>query len=463
MPACSSETACLEGLWSPNLSSSGASASVSVNGVKQRATTNGHVRSSIVTEPRRPRGLLGWLLQLPLLWISTWLWIWKMIFKWLLSHLQTRPSTSRRPCVLLSGGSSVQAVRLARSLSVAGARVIIVEVEGPFALARFSRACARYHTVPCPGPRSGAAEYVRALRDVAQRESVSTFIPVSANSAAYYDSLARAHLEPLGCECWVPGPQEVARLDDPVELMRRTRLAGLPVPEHRLLGGLEEAQSLYESGSLRGRHLAMVAGPAGMRDRGPELRLPAAVNELRRLQERQPGRRWLLLRDPGGEHLVTCTSVRSARLAANVSCRVDETRGTLLAEPRADVDRWIERFLARGWPGARFSAHLCFRFALGPSGELLPMGCRVGIGLAYLGMRPEAHARQLLGLDVASTAPLLPAPACRHALDKREALFAIWDPLPYCVYCCLQLPLRRIVDMIGAQRTRHKPPLAVVE
>lgn len=50
-----------------------------------------------------------------------------------------------------------------------------------------------------------------------------------------------------------------------------------------------------------------------------------------------------------------------------------------------------------------------------------------------------------------------------NALDKREALFAYWDPLPYCAYYHLQLPFRRLAGMIRAQPVQHNPPLAVVQ
>ncbi|XP_014226124.1 uncharacterized protein LOC106651906 [Trichogramma pretiosum] len=547
MPACSSEGACLEGLWASSPSNSkssspAASAAVlppttgttSASSPTSTTTTttsisllerrqshinkaelsrlkvdsspigNGrHAPRSQLAAPQErssaARRIFGYLLLWPALWVSFWLWVgWLCLqpglaclrlLPWPGERYNARQQTAAgprrgaRPCVLLSGGSSVQTVRLARSLSEAGARVVVYELEGLFGLARFSRACTRYYSVPRPGPRSGAAAYVRALRDIVSRERVSAFVPVNTANPAYYDALARKHLESLGVDCWVPRAQECLRLDDPLELLSRARKAGLAVPTYRLLsGGLQEAQALSESGDLRGPYVAVPAGPVGMRERGPELRLPLSPAELQRYSELRS--RWLVLLEPCGARFVTCTTLRDTRLLSNVTCRLEVARNgttTLLPEPRADIDHWLERYFELGWADSAgcINGHLSFRFGLGPGNELLPLGCRVGLGPAYLSQEAR-HARLLLrpliGVPRQTSLQQLhqqQQPSCGHGnhasdsssrgLDKREALFIYWDPLPYCVYCWVQLPFRRLADALGAQRAQHQPPLAVVQ
>lgn len=386
----------------------------------------------------------------------------------------------------------MQAVHLARNFHKAGARVVLCEIDGLFGLARFSTACSKFYTLPKPGPDS-AAQYVKALRDIVQREKPSYYIPVSVSTTAYYDALAKPHLQAMGCECFVPGAAEVTALDDPLELLRRCRAVGLPTPLHFVLRSIGDVSELYERGTLRvGRHVMLAAGPAGMRDRAKVV-LPPTAGDFRienhqcEISEKRP---WVVIRDPGGAHFLTCTTVKDSKIVANVTCRVDEQRGFIL-EDRPDVHRWLERFFARS-PGSKVSGHLSFRLAVSnPGNELVSIGCRVGVPLPYichtgvharLVWRPCRHfsrnnSEQFLNPEgqnlheaVANALkrPIAVDAVANHlfgtVLDKREALFVYWDPLPYCAYYHLQLPFGRIAGMIRAQPAgQHAQPLALVQ
>ena len=388
---------------------------------------------------------------------------------------KTRASSTRPPCVLVSGGGSVQAVQLARQLKRAGARVVVCEMEDRLALARFSRSCARFYALP--RPRAGAAaEYVRALADLVRREGVTTYLPLAASSAAYFDALAKPHLERLSCECLVPGAAQVARLDDPLELLRVAREKGLPIPRHWLfLDNLAAVERLYETGRLQGpRLLAMPAGPAGMRERGPGITLPPTLAEfngrLQTMTTTMIAGPWLVLAEPAGPQYVVCATLKDSRLLASATCRVDKLHGSLVPEDRPEVRRWLERFLDN-WP--ELSGHLSFRLAAKPGAgplELVALSCRVGLGLAYLG-HSALQANLLARCCIqdreheATTILNVPGAGVYHGrtIDEREALFQYWDPLPYLVYRYLQLPMRRVVGALGRQRGQHQPPLAVVQ
>jgi hypothetical protein len=228
--------------------------------------------------------------------------------------------------------------------------------------------------------------------------------------------------------------------------------------------------------------MMLAAGPAGMRDRA-KIPLPPTIREFRNQQleisERRP---WVVIRDPGGSHFITCTTLKESRIVANVTCRVDEDRG-LIPEECPEVTQWLERFFARSF-GARINGHLSFRLAVSEdTGELLSIGCRVGVSLPYIchtGIHPRLvwkpcrhFSRQnsaVLGIPdrqfdaVAGTLKRSAGETALHllgtVLDKKEALFVYWDPLPYCAYYHLQLPFRRVAGVIRAQ---HNPPLAVVQ
>ncbi|XP_072755846.1 uncharacterized protein [Anoplolepis gracilipes] len=442
---------------------------------------------------------IGYVIWAPALWASAWVCLFWVILqfpltalKWFITVLHT-PAYERsrnKRCVLISGGSTVQAVHLARNFYKAGARVVVCELDGLFGLARFSTACTKFYTIPRPGPKN-VVEYIKALRDIVQREKVAYYIPVSAASTAYYDALAKPHLETMGCECFVPDASEVTALDDPLELLRRCRLLGLPIPQHFLLRSQQDLFALYERNAFRtGRYMMLAAGPAGMRDRAKIL-LPPTARELRnqRQNEISDKRPWVVIRDPGGDHFITCTTLKESRIVANVTCRVDEDRGGLIPEERPEIARWLERFFARSF-GGRTNGHVSFQLAVSEeTGELVSIGCRVGVGLPYVchtGIHPRLvwkpcrhFSRQNSTVRSAATAcpqslsdavasalkqPVTGDQTAPHllgtVLDKKESLFVYWDPLPYCAYYHLQLPFRRVA---GAIRSQHNPPLAVVQ
>lgn len=408
--------------------------------------------------------------------------------KWFITILHTSAyeRSRNKRCVLISGGSTVQAVHLARNFYKAGARVVVCEIDGLFSLARFSTACSKFYTIPQPSPRN-VVEYIKVLRDIVQREKVAYYIPVSAASTAYYDALAKPHLEIMGCECFVPNASEVTALDDPLELLRYCRVVGLATPQNFLLRSQQDLSALYEQNTFRnGRYMMLAAGPAGMRDR-TKILLPPTIRELRNQQEISERRPWVVIRDPGGSHFITCTTVKDTRVVANVTCRVDEDRG-LIPEERPEVNRWLEQFFSLNFGGG-INGHLSFRLAVSEdTGELMSIGCRVGVSLPYVchtGIHPRlvwkpckhfsrqnsaafAASEMRQSLSDAVTIALQRPPAVGETashllgtvLDKKEALFVYWDPLPYCAYYHLQLPFRRVAGIIRAQ---HNPPLAVVQ
>ncbi|XP_012268165.2 uncharacterized protein LOC105693066 [Athalia rosae] len=446
--------------------------------------------------------LIGYIIWAPALWASTslcLLWVILQLplitIKWFITVLHTPVSerVRQKRCVLISGGSTVQAVHLARNFYKAGARVVVCEIDGLFGLARFSTACSRFYTLPRPGPDS-AVQYVKALRDIVQKEKPSYYIPVSASTTAYYDTLAKPHLEAMGCECFVPGAAEVTTLDDPLELLRRCRAVGLPTPSHVVLRSVSDVSNLYERGTLRnGRNVMLAAGPAGMRDRAkvvlpPTVRDFISENAKHEISDKRP---WVVIRESGGTHYLTCTTVKDSKVVANVTCRVDEHRG-LIPEDNAEVSRWLDRFFTRSPGGHKISGHLSFRLNKSESdNDLVAIGCRVGVSLPYIchngvharlvwrpcrhfsrqnseqfvngGDRQNIHLQKTVANALKRPSPDISAHLLGTVLDKREALFVYWDPLPYCAYYHFQLPFRRIAGIIRAQPTgQHAQPLALV-
>ncbi|XP_034828585.2 uncharacterized protein [Maniola hyperantus] len=380
------------------------------------------------------------LVVLPTLWIAASLFIfWKCVqfpigFLKIVGSAISR-STDKRRTVLISGGSSVQALHLARNFHSAGARVIAFEVEGQFALLKYSAAVDKFYTVPRPNPADPLA-YARALKEIAERESAVFYIPVSSTTPAYYDALAKPHLEVLGCQCFVPCARDVVTLDDPLELMRMCRVAGLPTPQFWVVTSEDDVRAWYDSGASKEgyRHFIASAGARGARDR---LRfvMPEDRTNFRFPREISAEKPWVIVREPKGEKMVTCTTLKESRAVNNVTCRVDPARKGLVPQRDEEADIWVQRFISCLTPSRPMTGHISFRLVReesttnGHVSRMIAIGARVGVSLPYLcqGSKRCGHT--------ATVGKLL-----NTVLDTREALFAYWDPLPYCAYYQSRLP-----------------------
>ncbi|CAH2040816.1 unnamed protein product, partial [Iphiclides podalirius] len=379
------------------------------------------------------------LVVLPTLWIAASLFIfWKCIqcpigvLKMIGRALSKDPRKPRT--VLISGGSSIQALHLARNFHSAGARVIAFEIEGQFALLKYSAAVNRFYTVPRPNPADPLA-YARTVKEIVERESVVFYIPVSSTTPAYYDALAKPHLETIGCQCFVPSARDVVVLDDPLELIRVSRAAGLSTPQFWVVTSEDDVRAWYESGaSKEGRHFIASGGARGARDR---LRfvMPEEKTHFRLPREISSEKPWVIVREPKGEKIITCTTLKESRAVNNVTCRIDSSKRGLVPQKDEEADAWVQRFVSRLSPSRPMTGHVSFRLvreenvANGQGNRLVAIGARVGVSLPYLcqGQPRCGHS--------ATVGKLL-----NTMLDTREALFTYWDPLPYCAYYQSRLP-----------------------
>ncbi|KOB78491.1 hypothetical protein OBRU01_02225 [Operophtera brumata] len=400
------------------------------------------------------------LVVLPTLWIAASLFIfWKciqcplgvinMIGRFINSKNLNKPRT-----VLISGGSSVQALHLARNFHSAGARVVAFETEGQFALLKYSAAVDRFYTVPRPNPGDPLA-YAQALREIVERESVVFYVPVSSSTPAYYDALAKPRLEVVGCQCFVPCAQDVVTLDNPLELMRVCRAAGLATPQFWAVANDEDVRAWYDSGaSKEGRHFIASAGARGARDR---LRfvMPEDKNQFRFPREISAEKPWVIVREPKGERIVTCTTLKESRAVNNVTCRVDSTRKGLVPQKDDEADAWVQRFVSFLAPARPMTGHVSFRLVRedsstnGHGNRLVAIGARVGVSLPYLCQNTANKCGH-----TATVGKLLDT-----VLDTREALFAFWDPLPYCAYYQSRAPEGRRLPSPEPCKTPPNVPL----
>lgn len=434
---------------------------------------------------------LNLFVSVPTFWVSAWLWIfWQIVrpplyfFKWILIFFITPANERNRKkrTILISCGSTIQALHMARNFYMAGARVIVFEIEGYFGIARFSTAVSKFYTVAKPTPYT-EQDYVSALCDIVEKEKVMYYIPICATNVAHYDALAKPHLELLGCTTFIPGTQEVAILDDLLKVMKKCRFYGIPLPPHRVLTSKEDLYRLYEIGWMSGLGNIMISGSScELLDRYKIL-LPHFQCDIRLNYEISEQKPWVVIHDLPGVHYITCTTVKDSCVIANVTCSVKPKTKSLVPVENEDIEKWIMNFFSKIRLHRPITGHFSFRLIkCEQTNEIFPIGTKVGVSLPYIchtGVhsrvlyKPCAHfSRQNSGPLVQDTERYwmheliintLKNPSLNTVgkligtvLDKREAIFVYWDPLPYLAYYHFQLPFKTILSFLKKIQTTRK-------
>ncbi|CAG9825113.1 unnamed protein product [Phaedon cochleariae] len=427
------------------------------------------------------------IFALPVLWLSVWVWCFTQlmqlpltIIKILLSIVLSPNTTksSKKRTVLISGGSTIQALHLARNFYSAGARVVVCEVEGLFALARYSTAVSKFYTVPRP-TSDQQQKYVRALCEIVDKEQAVYYIPVAATTSAYYDAVAKPHLELLGCSCFGPGIKEVWVLDDTLEVLKRCQKYQIPTPSYHVVTSREDVLKLYDTGAIRrGLYVMTTAGPRGLRERSKIL-LPLSRADLKIPNEISEQKPWVVVQNLEGEHFMTCTTVKESHVIANVTCKMSKNNTELVPVEHREINLWLSNFFSKLALLRPISGHISFRFVVSrDSGLVVPLSSRVGVSLPYIcytNVHPRLVWKPCKHFNRQSSGPLVNSNGVYQmpktvmstvhnpsieavtrligtVLDRREAIFAMWDPLPYCAYYHMQLPFKNVLGFMQRQR-----------
>lgn len=256
----------------------------------------------------------------------------------------------------------------------------------------------------------------------------------------------------------------ISVLDDIYEILKRCRNNDISTPNYQVLNSKEDLHRLYTNGWLSGyRNILIACGLSGILNRQKYV-LPISRRDLKIGFEISENNQWIVIRDLPGVHYVTCTTIKESEVVANVSCSVQQETRSLIPEKNKEIENWLKKFFSKVRLQRPINGHISFRFVrCEQSGNLYPIGTRVGVSLPYIChasvqsrvicSKPCPHfIRQKSGPIVQEGGrywihevllntlkhPSVDAVGkmIGTVLDKREALFVYWDPLPYCAYQC---------------------------
>jgi predicted ATP-grasp superfamily ATP-dependent carboligase len=370
-----------------------------------------------------------------------------------------RRSAAAQPrTILISGGKMTKALHLARAFHRAGHRVILVE-SGRYRLTghRFSRAVARFHTIP----PAGDPGYAQALIDIAVAEQVDVYVPVCSPASARDDALARDVLSEH-CEVLHFDPETLTRLDDKEAFSRAAAAAGLAMPDaHRIT---DPEQVLAFDFSAPDRHppyvLKSIAyDPVRRLDLTPlpqpdEVRTRAFLDS-RPISEANP---WVLQAFVEGPEYCTHTTARDGRMQLYCCCESSASQLNYEMVHVPAIEAWVRRFVA----SHRLTGQVSFDFIRGRDGVVYAIECnpRTHSAITMFYDHPDV-ARAYLDDDVATVIPrpgsrptywlyhelwrALRDPrhagrALRRVLRGKDAIFDWEDPLPFLMVHHVQIP-----------------------
>lgn len=192
---------------------------------------------------------------------------------------------------------------------------------------------------------------------------------------AYFDALAKPHLELLGCSSFLPGSQEVSVLDDIYEILKRCSSNDFPTPSYQVLNSKEDLHRLYANGWISGyRNILIACGLSGILDRQKYI-LPTNRRDLKFGFEISENKPWIVIRDLPGVHYVTCTTIKDSNVIANVTCSVQQETRSLIPERNNDIEIWLKKFFSKIHLQRPINGHISFRFVrCEQTGNLYPIG-----------------------------------------------------------------------------------------
>ena len=375
----------------------------------------------------------------------------------------------RTRTVLISGGKMTKALQLARSFHAAGHRVILIESRKYWLTGhRFSRAVARFHTVPDPREPG----YAAALLEIVRAEGVDVYVPVCSPVASLYDSLAIPRLRPF-CEVIHLAPEMIGEVDDKFRFAQRAAALGLRAPKSFRITDPSEVEAFDFTQERRRFILKSISYDSIRRlDLTPLPRpTPEETCAFVRSLPISPDNPWVMQEFIPGREYCTHGTVRSGALTVHCCCASSPFQINYQHLDKPEIERWVERFAA----GLQLTGQVSLDFIEAEDdGELYAIECnprthsaitmlydRTDLAAAYLGepvprlpIQPSSTSRptywlyhELWRLLVAIRARSGVGARLRTIVRGKDAVFDWRDPLPFLMLHHWQVPLLLLADL----------------
>lgn len=374
-----------------------------------------------------------------------------------------------RKTVLLSGGKMTKALQLARSFHAAGHRVVLIESRKYWLTAhRFSRAVARFYTVPEPG----SPGYVDALLAIIEREGVDCYVPVCSPVASLFDSEAMPRLSAV-CEVVHVPPETIDLLDNKFTFAQTAASLGLRAPKSFLITSPADVLAFDFSSERRPYILKSIKYDAIRRlDLTPLPRATKAETEtfVRSLPISLENP-WVMQEFIAGTEYCTHGTLRAGELRIHCCCRSSPFQINYQNVEKPQIEAWVRRFGS----ALQITGQVSMDFIeADDDGEVYAIECNPrthsaitmfydhpGVAAAYLGdslpntpiaPRPTSRPTYWLGHELWRLVASLRSPKrvverLRIIASGKDAVLDWRDPLPFLMLHHWQIPLLLLRDV----------------
>jgi len=362
-----------------------------------------HAKMSALVQTLATLALLTLALPLNLLVvIAAFLWGW-------MRPNQKQPAAEMTSqSVLITGGKMTKALQLARSFHQAGHRVTLVETHKYWLSGhRFSRAVARFYTVPAP--EKDAAAYVQALLQIVRQERVDVFIPVSSPVASYYDAVAGKQ---LANECQVLhfSPEMTAILDNKFKFCEQAHALGLSAPQVFLITRPEQVLS-FDWRSQPGQFILKSLRYDSVA-RLNMIRIPcsdmAAIVKSLPISDANP---WVMQQFITGQEYCTHSTVRRGKIRLHCCSRSSPFQVNYEHVYHPEIYAWVEKFVQ----ALNLTGQISFDFIETADGTVYPIECnpRTHSAITMFYNHPDLPSAYLTDAAPDNPSPLFPLPSGR--------------------------------------------------
>lgn len=373
-----------------------------------------------------------------------------------------RPAPVNPRTVLITGGKMTKALQLARLFHAAGHRVVLVESPRyRFTGHRFSSSVDVFDCVP----EVGEPGRIDALLEIARREHVDVFVPVSSPAASGEDAEAGRLLGEF-CDVLHADVDTVKMLDDKAEFSRVAQSLGLRVPDWHRITDARQIEEFDFPGD-RAYILKRIAyNPVGRMDLTKLSRAtPAANAKFARSLSISAEDPWILQQFVAGREYCTHGTVRDGRLQAYGCSRSSAFQINYESVDKPQIRSWVEQFVS----ALRITGQASFDFIESYDGKVYAIECNPRthsaitmfynhsqVASAYLEARddtitprPDARPTHWIYHEVWR---LLVQRGSRLGrlgviIGGKDAIFSWRDPLPYLMVHHLQIPILLLANL----------------
>ena len=269
--------------------------------------------------------------------------------------------------VMLTGGKMTKCLQLARMFKANGDRVIVVETPlYKFCGTRFSNVVDQFKSIP--DITGKGTDFCKALTQLAAREKVDLFVPVSSPKSALYEAIAKPNF-PKHTKVFQFDQAVIRQLDDKHKFVQLAKEFGLSVPESYTITS-KEALLNHRFTSNKRYILKKI-------DYDPVYRLDLRTLphegwqkriELLPISDQDP---WVLQEFIEGREICTHTTTQNGDINLYICCDSSPFQVNYKMLYLSNVKSWVASFVSQ--LGA--TGQISFDFIIKNNGQVMPIEC----------------------------------------------------------------------------------------